>query len=75
MNGTMKANSMLTVQGSSSSSSSFMACLLSSGEVAAYELSSHVARHKAGAVVVRVACMGSKTESGGLTIKYLAYSA
>ncbi|KAM1256318.1 hypothetical protein ACFX2G_031043 [Malus domestica] len=74
MNGTMKANSMLTVQGSSSSSS-FMACLLSSGEVAAYELSSHVARHKAGAVVVRVACMGSKTESGGLTIKYLAYSA
>ncbi|KAM1057141.1 hypothetical protein ACFX13_031223 [Malus domestica] len=74
MNGTMKANSMLTVQGGSSSSS-FMACLLSSGEVAAYELSSHVARHKAGAVVVRVACMGSKTESGGLTIKYLAYSA
>ncbi|KAM1807784.1 hypothetical protein ACFX11_030747 [Malus domestica] len=71
MNGTMKANSMLTVQGSSS----FMACLLGSGEVAAYELSSHVARHKAGAVVVRVTCMGSKTESGGLTIKYLAYSA
>ncbi|TQD90970.1 hypothetical protein C1H46_023491 [Malus baccata] len=73
MNGTMKANSMLTVQ--SNSSSSFMASLLSSGGVAAYELSSHVARHKAGAVVGRVACMGSKTESGGLTIKYMAYSA